>query len=254
VVSHLDECPACRERAGNASSILDEFGRAYREGYASISGGGDAGRSRLLGRIRDIEHVTAADALASPGRQPKRRVPGVAVALLVAAISVGFAVWALRQDSDPPPGFLLKPDPALTGGATVAVRLADVCSQEQGEDATDGQMAPLSIARTVFADYGIRDAGQRIYELDYLIPPELGGSDDARNLWPQAYGTPVWNAHVKDALEAYLHRLVCRGEISLAAAQEDISADWIAAYRKHFGTEWPVADHLAFLKDEPWEE
>jgi hypothetical protein len=32
------------------------------------------------------------------------------------------------------------------------------------------------------------------YELDHLIPLELGGSNDLRNLWPQPF-EGEWNAH-----------------------------------------------------------
>ena len=53
------------------------------------------------------------------------------------------------------------------------------------------------------------------YELDYLITPELGGSGDRRNLWPERYGARVWNARVKDELEQLLPQLVCRGEVDL---------------------------------------
>ena len=78
------------------------------------------------------------------------------------------------------------------------------------------------------------------YELDYLITPELGGAPDARNLWPQRYGSRVWNAHVKDDLERLLPRMVCNQEIRLETAQREIARDWIAAYRKYFKTDAPL--------------
>jgi hypothetical protein len=59
---------------------------------------------------------------------------------------------------------------------------------------------------------------------------ELGGANDIANLWPQPYGGP-WGAEAKDRLENRLHRLVCSGELDLAAAQHEIATDWIAAYR-----------------------
>ena len=74
--------------------------------------------------------------------------------------------------------------------------------------------------------------------MDYLITPALGGADDIRNLWPQAYST-AWNAYVKDALEDRLRELVCTGQLDLPTAQHDISTDWIAAYRKYFHTDKP---------------
>jgi hypothetical protein len=49
------------------------------------------------------------------------------------------------------------------------------------------------------------------------------------NLWPQSYGAMPWNAHVKDALKARLHALVCAGTITLPDAQRAIATNWIAA-------------------------
>jgi hypothetical protein len=88
--------------------------------------------------------------------------------------------------------------------------------------------------------------------LDYLVAPELGGSDDIRNVWPQPYTDAVWNSHVKDALEDRLHELVCSGRISLATAQHDIATNWVQAYKKYFKTSVPLPDHYAFAKDMPW--
>jgi len=84
------------------------------------------------------------------------------------------------------------------------------------------------------------------YELDYLITPQLGGSPDPRNLWPQRYGARVWNASVKDQLEDLLPRLVCEGRVDLRTAQKDIAADWVSAYRKYFKTAAPLRPSTAF--------
>jgi hypothetical protein len=40
---------------------------------------------------------------------------------------------------------------------------------------------------------------------------------------------------------------------SHARAQQDLATDWIAAYKKYFRQDAPSPDHLAFLKDRPWE-
>ena len=75
--------------------------------------------------------------------------------------------------------------------------------------------------------------GQRLsdYELDHLIPLELGGApQDVVNLWPEAWnGEP--NAHEKDAVETFLNREVCRGAVQLADAQRQIATDWLTAYK-----------------------
>jgi len=152
-------------------------------------------------------------------------------------------VWQSSQ-----PSLAQSPNPRLTPGATLPVTQADICTAHRSAT----HLVLASVGKHVFEEYGIRNPQPRRYELDYLIDPALGGSDDARNLWPQPY-TATWNAHVKDALEEHLRGLVCAGEITLAQAQSDISMDWISAYKKYFHTARPLPQHLAFSKDQPWE-
>ena len=98
----------------------------------------------------------------------------------------------------------------------------------------------------MFEAYGVdyRRAGR----LRARLPdqPELGGASDASNLWPQPYGSVVWNAYVKDELERHLRRLVCQGAVDLAAAQRELAGDWIAAYKRRFNTERPLRDYGRF--------
>jgi hypothetical protein len=56
------------------------------------------------------------------------------------------------------------------------------------------------------------------YEEDHLISLELGGNPtDPKNLWPEPWnGTS--GAHAKDVIENALHKAVCAGKLSLAAA------------------------------------
>ena len=53
-------------------------------------------------------------------------------------------------------------------------------------------------------------------ELDHLVPLELGGSNDATNLWPEYPPTP----NPKDKVENALNAAVCDGRVKLAAAQD----------------------------------
>jgi hypothetical protein len=62
-------------------------------------------------------------------------------------------------------------------------------------------------------------------ELDHLVSLELGGSNDAANLWPESPPTP----NPTDKVENALHRAVCEGRVSLAAAQRAIARDWLTA-------------------------
>ncbi len=70
------------------------------------------------------------------------------------------------------------------------------------------------------------------FELDHLIPLELGGSNTAGNLWPQVYHG-AGSADVKDRLENHLHALVCSGQVPLTTAQQAIASDWRAAATRY---------------------
>jgi len=67
---------------------------------------------------------------------------------------------------------------------------------------------------------------------------ELGGSNDATNLWPEVPPSP----NPKDQVEDTLHDAVCAGQVSLAAAQNAIASDWMTAEaRLGLGRPTPVA-------------
>ncbi len=71
------------------------------------------------------------------------------------------------------------------------------------------------------------------YEEDHLIPLEVGGSPTSvKNLWPEPWKT-TWNAGRKDTLENAMHRLVCNGSVTLAAARKVFSSNWISGYEKY---------------------
>ncbi|GAA1265334.1 hypothetical protein GCM10009665_63210 [Kitasatospora nipponensis] len=71
-------------------------------------------------------------------------------------------------------------------------------------------------------------------EYDHLISLQLGGDpNDPRNLWVE----PPSPDHVpgkgpnnpKDSVETRLHTAICKGQTTLAAAQQAIAADWTTA-------------------------
>lgn len=71
-------------------------------------------------------------------------------------------------------------------------------------------------------------------EYDHLISLQLGGDpNDYRNLWVEPAdpghrkGTGVNNE--KDPVETKLHTAVCKGTVTLAAAQQAIATDWTTA-------------------------
>jgi hypothetical protein len=156
-----------------------------------------------------------------------------ACAGLVAAIVLIHGVRRTGQ-SDLEPGAL--PIRALTPGAARITDAASLCSLETTSVLETGEQ----VRAQVLSDYHLVGLPRHTYELDFLITPELGGAPDRRNLWPQRYDLRVWNARVKDQLEDYLAAKVCAGELDLTTAQQDIAADWIAAYRKYFHRQRPA--------------
>jgi hypothetical protein len=85
----------------------------------------------------------------------------------------------------------------------------------------------------VYAAYGIRyPEPSGTYELDHLIPLEIGGDNTNANLWPEP-ASPTPGYHQKDELENALHHLVCSGQLALSVAQHSIAVNWYMAYRQY---------------------
>ena len=63
------------------------------------------------------------------------------------------------------------------------------------------------------------------FEIDHFISLELGGANDAANLWPEYPPTP----NPKDKVENALHAAVCDGRVKLTAAQNAIASNWQTA-------------------------
>ena len=104
---------------------------------------------------------------------------------------------------------------------------------------TEGHMPPKSFLEKTEKEqilaYGYPDENIKHYQMDHLIPLSLGGSPtDAKNIWPQPL-ISKWSARRKDYLEGILHEKVCKGEISLTQAQDEIRGNWITAYEKYIG-------------------
>jgi 5-methylcytosine-specific restriction endonuclease McrA len=45
---------------------------------------------------------------------------------------------------------------------------------------------PAEMKREVYEEYGITSHESGDYEVDHLIPLELGGSNSIKNLWPES--------------------------------------------------------------------
>jgi hypothetical protein len=124
------------------------------------------------------------------------------------------------------------PDQKLTPGAVLGVDIALICKPGY---AKLFRQTTRAMKLAVYTAYHLAPDASR-YEIDHLIPLELGGADVVANLWPQSYETPRGSAGEKDRLENFLHRQVCAGKMPLRQAQAEIATDWLAAYQKYFGT------------------
>jgi hypothetical protein len=126
----------------------------------------------------------------------------------------------------------LSPDPQLTPGDAFDVGVSDLCVPGYTKSVRN---VPAELKRQVYAEYGVTHHGPSEYELDHLVPLELGGSNSIKNLWPESKRTTPWNAYVKDRLENRLHELVCAGKLDLKVAQAAIASNWIQAYQTYVG-------------------
>jgi len=121
-----------------------------------------------------------------------------------------------------------RPDPACTPGAIdPAVTQADIkttiCASGYTAKVRPSSSATNRLKAQMYKAYGLSSG--TVSELDHLVPLELGGANDAVNLWPEVGKLP----NPKDKVENDLHAAVCSGKVSLAAAQKAIASDWVTA-------------------------
>jgi hypothetical protein len=136
------------------------------------------------------------------------------------------------------PAHAILPDPRMTPGDTrQGVTAEDVCTPGWSRE---HRHVTEEMRDKVYAEYG-RTRGPGCCEVDHLIPLELGGSNDIKNLWPQP-DNPRPGDGEKDQLENDLHARVCKGSMSLADAQRCIARDWVKCWETYvvpkYGSEW----------------
>ena len=184
-----------------------------------------------------------------PGPGQSRRVIGgslfavvvVSLTALVITMIAVIALTAFRGEGTQPgdaviaaasgtrPAGVVLPDPTLTPGGTFNATVSQICTPGYSKSVRDVSTATKN---RVYAEYHITHRAPGEYEVDHLIPLEIGGSNDIKNLFPQP-AEPRPGFHEKDVLENTLHDLVCAGKLELATAQRDIATDWYAAYVKY---------------------
>jgi hypothetical protein len=119
------------------------------------------------------------------------------------------------------------PDPKCTPGSINpdVARLglqATVCKTGWTATIRPPSSVTSKMKRESALSYSYTGAG----EYDHLISLELGGSPlDPANLWVEPGAIP----NVKDGSENALHKAVCSGKITLAAAQHAIATSWPTA-------------------------
>jgi hypothetical protein len=225
VSAHLDGCWSCRERMRSMEATISDFVRARNQDLDrelhDRTRHAAGPRALLRARLAEAARKSAPDF--AWRHAIRRMVPAGGV--FFAVLGAVFMIFQATVSAEGP-----KPKSGLTPGETRPITIAEMCRRPQAEVISN---IPEETRRQVFAEYGINNQSEN-FEVDYLITPDLGGTESLRNLWPQPYSVR-WNAHVKDRLEERLHELVCSGKLDLPTAQRDIAVNWIDAYKKYVG-------------------
>jgi hypothetical protein len=127
------------------------------------------------------------------------------------------------------------PDPVCTPGVVAArVTQAYIDSTICVSGYTTSVRPPSSVTsplKRLTAEIYAMAYQPRVQEYDHLVPLELGGANDVRNLWVEPPTSPNQTSvnNAKDQVENELRALVCAGRVPLAVAQRRIATDWTTA-------------------------
>lgn len=156
---------------------------------------------------------------------------------LVATFLAGVGFYVVAPNGNK----VVLPAPTTIGAVNIAVTQANIQSTICTPGYTGTIRPPASYTTKLkqqqlngaYSYYTNKKLGD--YEEDHLISLELGGNPTSENnLWPEPYAG-TYGARVKDQVEDKLHRMVCANQISLAQAQQEISANWWTAHQKYLG-------------------
>jgi hypothetical protein len=236
VHAHLNACWLCRSRAAELEATIEDFVALHRQTLDPRLPDAAGGRALLKARLAEAaaQHSSERRSGFLEFLASQRIAAYVCLALVISLFAGKFISQRFEANRTAAYAMAAVPDHNLTPGATRPVNLGDVCSMPHEEVVRD---VPNSLRQQVFKEYGIINARPQDYEIDYLIAPGLGGTEDIRNLWPEPLTDSAWNARVKDELEERLHQLVCDGTLDLTTAQQAIAKNWITAYKKYLGTD-----------------
>ena len=148
-----------------------------------------------------------ASAAACAGRE--RRPAMMAASTASSALPAGYAPPPRMKEA----GCVARgqlPDPSCTPGAVMTTDAATICD----ESTQARRNVPASVHREALTEYGYSyPQASGAFEVDHLVPLELGGDNVIANLWPEP-AEPHPGFHEKDRVENYLHRQVCSGAMS----------------------------------------
>jgi len=113
------------------------------------------------------------------------------------------------------------PDHRFTPGAIAVANVADICLPFYSR--RHARNVSTQLKHRVYVEYF--GAYRRGYVIDHLVPREIGGADDIRNLWPQPRG----ESKIKDAIENRARFEVCGQGRPLGDAQRAFMRDWRSA-------------------------
>lgn len=234
--SHLAACWECRAKLRQSENTISEIIKLHHRVFDPQVSPSAGARALLKARLAEMDL-----SLAKHRWNRFTAAFGIAALILLtftAGILIARYTTASKMKRLQASAFVTSaiPDRHLTPGAARFVSTSELCASQYSDDA---RAVPAEVRRRVFQEYGMTGQPHN-YELDYLISPELGGTGDISNLWPEPASAAGWNMQVKDALENRLHQMVCRGNISLTTAQQDLATDWISAYKKYFHTMQPL--------------
>ena len=177
----------------------------------------------------------------------------VYTSLFVIGLSIAWIFWMLRKPNTQPKPKIVSPEveivvPVKKATAPACVSYGTLPDKICTPGAVNPKIEQKDIKNTICDDgylrkvqpsqdfmektkqallktYGIEEDSNN-YELDHLIPIELGGNPTTiENLWPQIVaGTK--GSRAKNGVEQKLHDEVCRGERGLRLTQSAMASDW----------------------------
>lgn len=155
--------------------------------------------------------------------------------------------------SDMPSWPIHPPDDITPGAIREELSLEDILATKWGDDP---RRVTSKMKQEAFENYDLSgyddttyrpDEYGRSWQIDHLIPRQMGGADEMENLWPAPYGEVFdpnfpaytteapWNVVRKDITANRLMQEVREGRMSLEEARERIQGDWTQTYMEFYG-------------------